>query len=80
MSLHKEYAGLLPQEVVDEEDDWLETFDEVVFTPKHKIYNWIKEVEDRVEVHQRNHYGEAPRNLQVLQRPGRQETLLEKHQ
>ena len=46
MSLHKEYVGLLPQEVVDEEDDWFETADELVFTPKHKIYNWIKEVED----------------------------------
>ena len=32
--------------MVDEEDDWLETVGEVVFTLKHKIYNWIKEVED----------------------------------
>ena len=43
---YKEYVGLLPQEVVDEEDDWFETVDEVVFTQKHKIYIWIKEVED----------------------------------
>ena len=46
LSLHKEYVGLLPQEVANEEDDWFETVDEVVFTQKHKIYNWIKEVED----------------------------------
>ena len=46
VSLHKEYVGLLPQEVVDEEDGWFETVDEVVFTQKHKIYIWIKEVED----------------------------------
>ena len=46
VSLHKEYFDLLPQEVVNEEDDWFETIDEVVFTQKHKIYNWIKEVED----------------------------------
>ena len=45
VSLHKDYVGLLAQEVVDE-DDWFETVDEVVFTQKHKIYNWIKEVED----------------------------------
>ena len=32
--------------MVNEEDDWFETIDEVVFTQKHKIYNWIKEVED----------------------------------
>ena len=42
----KEYVGLLPQEVVDEQDDWFEAVDEVVFTQKRKIYNWIKEVED----------------------------------
>ena len=46
VSLQKEYVGLLPQEVFDEEDDWFETVDEVVFTQKHKIKNWIKEVED----------------------------------
>ena len=46
VSLHKEYFDLLPQEVVNEEDDWFETIDEVVFTQKHKICNWIKEVED----------------------------------
>ena len=32
--------------MVNEEDDWFETIDEVAFTQKHKIYNWIKEVED----------------------------------
>ena len=42
----KEYVGLLPQEVVDEQDDWFEAVDEIVFTQKRKIYNWIKEVED----------------------------------
>ena len=41
MHLHKEYVGLLPEEVVDE-NDWFETVDEVVFTQKHKMYNWIK--------------------------------------
>ena len=46
VSLHKEYVGLLPQEVINEEDDWFETVDEVGFTQKHKVYNWIKEVED----------------------------------
>ena len=46
VSLHKEYVCLLPQEVVDEEDDWSGTVDEVVFTQKHKIYNWFKEAED----------------------------------
>ena len=46
LSLHKEHVGLLPQEVVNEEDDWFETVDEIVFTQKHKIYNWIKEIED----------------------------------
>ena len=34
-SLYKKYIGLLPQEVVDEEDHWFETVDEVVFTHKH---------------------------------------------
>ena len=34
--------------------------------------------QDPVEVHQRNHQGEAPRNLKVLQRPSRQEALEEK--
>ena len=42
VSLHKEYVGLLPQEVVNEED---ETVHDVLFTQKHRIYNWIKEVE-----------------------------------
>ena len=37
--LHKEYVGLLPQEGFNEEDDWFETVNEVVFTQKHKIYN-----------------------------------------
>ena len=37
VSLHKEYIGLLPQEKVNEEDDWFETVNEVVFTPKHKM-------------------------------------------
>ena len=46
VSLHKEYVGLLPQEMVDKEDYWFETVDEVAFTQKHKIYNWINEVED----------------------------------
>ena len=46
VSLHKEYVGLQPQEVFNEEDDRSETVNEVVFTQKHKIYNWIKEVED----------------------------------
>ena len=41
MHLHKEYVGLLPEEVVDE-NDWFETVDEVVFTQKLKMYNWIK--------------------------------------
>ena len=41
MHLHKEYVGLLPEEVVDE-NDCFETVDEVVFTQKHKMYNWIK--------------------------------------
>ena len=42
VSLHKEYVGLLPQEVVSEED---ETVHDVLFTQKHRIYNWIKETE-----------------------------------
>ena len=46
VSLHKEYPDLLPQEVVTEEHDWFETINEVVFIHTHKIYNWIKEVED----------------------------------
>ena len=46
VSFHKDYVGLPPQEVVDEEDDRFETVDEVVCTQKHKIYNLIKEVED----------------------------------
>ena len=33
-----------------------------------------------VEIHQRNHQVEAPRNHQVLQRPSHQEALLEKYQ
>ena len=28
------------------EESWFETIDEVVFTQKHKIYNWMKEVEN----------------------------------
>ena len=44
--MHKHCVVLLPQEVVNEEDDWFETVDEVVLTQKQKIYNWIKEVED----------------------------------
>ena len=28
------------------EENWFETIDEVVFTQKHKIYNWMKEVEN----------------------------------
>ena len=30
----------------DDKDDWFEAIDEVDFTQKHKIYNWIKEVVD----------------------------------
>ena len=37
LSLHKEYVGLLPQEVVDEEDDWFETVDEVVYSETQNI-------------------------------------------
>ena len=47
VSFHREYVSMLPQEVVHEEDDWFETVDEVAFTQKHKIYNWIKEVEEK---------------------------------
>ena len=36
--------------------------------------------QDPVEVHQRNHLGEALKNLQVFQKPSHQETSLEKHQ
>ena len=63
--LHKEYVGLLLPEVVDEEGDWFETVDEVVFTQKHKIYNQIKlkMTINQIEVNQRNHQGEAPRKL-----------------
>ena len=42
VSLHKEYVGLLPQEVFVKEDNWFETVDEVGFTRKRKIYNWMK--------------------------------------
>ena len=36
--------------------------------------------QDPVEVHQRNHQEEAPKNLQVFQRPSNQIAPLEKHQ
>ena len=32
--------------MIDDKDDWFEAIDEVEFTQKHKIYNWIKEVVD----------------------------------
>ena len=41
--MHKEYVGLLPQEVI-EELTGLKQLN--VFTQKFKVYNWIKEAED----------------------------------
>ena len=46
VSMHKNDVRLLPQGVLNEEDDWFETVDEVAFTQNHKIYNWIKGVKD----------------------------------
>ena len=46
VSSHKDYVCLQLQEMIDDKDDWFEAIDEVGFTQKHKIYNWIKEVVD----------------------------------
>ena len=43
---HNEYVKLLPEDMHEGEENWFETIDEVVFTQKHKIYNWMKEVEN----------------------------------
>ena len=43
---HNEYMKLLPEDMHEDEENWFETIDEVVFTQKHKIYNWMKEVEN----------------------------------
>ena len=43
---HNEYMKLLPEDMHEGEENWFETIDEVVFTQKHKIYNWMKEVEN----------------------------------
>ena len=40
----------------------------------------MKMNQDPAEVLQRNHQGETPRNLHVLQKPNNQEAPLEKHQ
>ena len=40
----------------------------------------MKMNQDPAEVLQRNHQGETPRNLHVLQKPSNQEAPLEKHQ
>ena len=74
VSLHKDHVGLLPQEVVDEEDDWFQTVDEVVLTQKHKIYKRMRKLrvtinQDPIEVH---HQGEASRILQLSRRSSHQ--------
>ena len=45
MSLYNGHVGLVPEEVLDE-DDQFETVDEVMFTQKQKIYNRVKAVQD----------------------------------
>ena len=81
VSLYKEYVGLLSRELVNEEDDWFETVDEVVFTPKHKIYNWITEVkDDNKSRSSRNSSERSSRKSSSFQKLSHQEAPLEKHQ
>ena len=84
MSLHKEYVGLLPQEVI-EELTGLKQLMKMSLLRNSKYTIGSKKLkmtinQGIVEIHQRNHQVEAPRNHQVLQRPSHQEALLEKYQ
>ena len=43
---HNEYVKLLSEDLHEGEENWFEAVDEVVFTQKHKVYNWMREAEN----------------------------------
>ena len=59
---------LLPEDMHKIEENWFEAIDEVVFTQKHKIYNWTKKKNQLTlpEV-QRSHLVEIQKDHLVLQ-------------
>ena len=45
MDMHKEYNSLLPLEVQEDDDEWLDDIDADMLVFKQKIHNWIREAE-----------------------------------
>ena len=45
MEVHKEYNSLLPLEVQEDDEKWLDDIDADMLVFKQKIHNWIKEAE-----------------------------------
>ena len=43
---HNEYVKLLSEDLHEGEENWFGAVDEVVFTQKHKAYNWMREAEN----------------------------------
>ena len=43
---HNEYVKLLSEDLHEGEENWFEAVDEVVFTQKHKVNNWMGEAEN----------------------------------
>ena len=39
---HNEYVKLLSEDLHEGEENWFVAVDEVVFTQKHKMYNWMR--------------------------------------
>ena len=43
---HNEYMKLLTEDLHEGQENWFEAVEEVVFTQKHKVYNWMREAEN----------------------------------
>ena len=43
---HNEYVKLLSEHLDEGEENCFEAVDKVVFTQKHKVYNWVREAKN----------------------------------
>ena len=82
---YNEYVKLLPEDIHEGEENWFETIDEVLFTQKHKIYNWMKEVENdnksvKSSRNSKNSSGRSSKDHLVLQGQILQKIHVEEHQ